>query len=331
MANFLENYGLEFLEDGDSIVGFLGYVAQEGKAKVGYYGDPYIYRLMGNLEVWLKTEKRDEGELQVSGFDTHCAGNCVWRMVYSGIDITPEETSRLERALVFNGTEEHAGLIPIDVISADVLPSFLENDVMEMQVVALPLNIDYYENDGSATDKLRTFYSQGRVFYNRGEIEDAMECLIKSIDLGKTSSDLLTKARNYTVQGTLYYLYYNWNKIIECSLAACDCYKTIGDIDNYVIMLCRVAEVNTLMGNKELGRDYLLRCQDLLDGINNNSKAYYYRVCLSNDSYELPSETIPQNIVEYLSLVSLDDADWLTVSGSYLRIHDSTSAKDSIS
>jgi tetratricopeptide (TPR) repeat protein len=191
--------------------------------------------------------------------------------------------------------------------------------------------IDYYENHGSATDKLRTFYYQGRVFYNRGEIEDAMECLIKSIDLGKTSSDLLTKARNYTVQGTLYYLYYNWNKIIECSLAACDCYKTIGDIDNYVIMLCRVAEVNTLMGNKELGRDYLLRCQDLLDGINNNSKAYYYRVCLSNDSYELPSETIPQNIVEYLSLVSLDDADWLTVAGAYLRIHDITSAKDAIS
>lgn len=191
--------------------------------------------------------------------------------------------------------------------------------------------IDYYENHGSATDKLRTFYYQGRIFYNRGEIEDAMECLIKSIDLGETSSDLRTKARNYTVQGTLYYLYYNWKKIVECSLSACDCYKTIGDIDNYVIMLCRVAEGYTLMGNKELGRDYLLRSKDLLDGINNKSKAYYYGVCLSNDSYELPSETIPQIIVEYLNLVSLDDADWLTVAGAYLRIHDITSAKDAIS
>ena len=191
--------------------------------------------------------------------------------------------------------------------------------------------IDYYEDHGSATDKLRTFYYQGRVYYNRGEIEDAMECLIKSINLGETSSDLRTKARNYTVQGTLYYLYYNWKKIVECSLAASDCYKIIGDIDNYVIMLCRVAEGYTLMGNKELGRDYLLRCKDLLDGINNKSKAYYYGVCLSNDSYELSSETIPQNIVEYLSLVSLDDADWLTVAGAYLRIHDITSAKDAIS
>ena len=34
--------------------------------------------------------------------------------------------------------------------------------------------IDYFEDHGSATDKLRTFYYQGRFFYNRGEIGDAM-------------------------------------------------------------------------------------------------------------------------------------------------------------
>ncbi len=65
--------------------------------------------------------------------------------------------------------------------------------------------IDYYESHGSATDKLRTFYYQGRIYCNRGESEEAMECLIKSIDLGSESNDLKTKARNYTAQGTLYY------------------------------------------------------------------------------------------------------------------------------
>lgn len=191
--------------------------------------------------------------------------------------------------------------------------------------------IDYYEEHGSATDKLRTFYYQGRIFYNRGETEKAMECLIKSIDLGDKSSDLRTKARNYTVQGTLYFLYYNWEKIIECSLAACDCYKAIGDIDNYVIMLCRVAEGYILMGDKELGRDYLLKCKDLLDEINIRSKAYYYGVCLSNDSYELSPVTISKIITEYLNLTSPDNIDWLTVAGAYLKIHDITSAKDAIS
>ena len=32
--------------------------------------------------------------------------------------------------------------------------------------------IDYYEDHGSATDKLRTFYYQGRIYYNRGEAEE---------------------------------------------------------------------------------------------------------------------------------------------------------------
>ena len=61
--------------------------------------------------------------------------------------------------------------------------------------------IDYYESHGSATDKLRAFYYQGRIYCNRGESEDAMECLVKSIDLGSESNDLKTKARNYTAQG----------------------------------------------------------------------------------------------------------------------------------
>ena len=125
--------------------------------------------------------------------------------------------------------------------------------------------IDYYENHGSATDKLRAFYYQGRIYCNRGESEDAMECLVKSIDLGSESNDLKTKARNYTAQGTLYYLYYNWDKIIESSLAAADCYKVLEDWDNYVVILCRISEGYRMKGDKEQAGEYLSKCQDLLD------------------------------------------------------------------
>ncbi|MBQ8389295.1 MAG: hypothetical protein IJX46_10265 [Clostridia bacterium] len=149
MANFLENYGLGFIDDDDdAVMGLLGYAAQEGKAKTGYYGAPYIFKSMGNFELWVKTEIREEQKsLNVVGFDTHCGGTCVWKMKYSGIDVTPKDASKLERALIFNGTEENAGILPIDVISADVLPSFLAGDEMELQVVALPLSIGYYENE----------------------------------------------------------------------------------------------------------------------------------------------------------------------------------------
>jgi c-di-AMP phosphodiesterase-like protein len=72
--------------------------------------------------------------------------------------------------------------------------------------------IDYYEKHGSATDKLRTFYYQGRIFYNKGETEETMECLVISIHLGKDSEDILVKARNYYLQITLYIQYYIWQR-----------------------------------------------------------------------------------------------------------------------
>ena len=188
--------------------------------------------------------------------------------------------------------------------------------------------IDYYEDHGSATDKLRTFYYQGRIFYNRDEAEEAMESLIKSIALGDKSNDLRTKARNYTAQGTLYYLYYNWEKIIECSLQASDYYKALGDLDNYATMLCRVAEGYMLMGNKELANEYLIKCRGLLDIINDRSKAYYYSVYLSHDNDNRTPEVISQVIAEYLKLVPASETDWLTIVDAYLNIHDITSAKN---
>lgn len=190
--------------------------------------------------------------------------------------------------------------------------------------------IDYYEDHGSATDKLRTFYYQGRIYCNKGNAEDAMECLIKSINLGIHSNDLRTKARNYTAQGTLYYLYYNWEKIIECSLYACDFYKELGDVDNYVTMLCRVSEGYRLIGNHDLASQYLLECENLLDRINDRSRAEYYGAFLLHNADNLADDNMAYIIDEYLNIVTSDEIDWLTLANAYLRIGDVALAKNAI-
>lgn len=190
--------------------------------------------------------------------------------------------------------------------------------------------IDYYEDHGSATDKLRTFYYQGRIYCNKGNAEDAMECLIKSINLGIHSNDLRTKARNYTAQGTLYYLYYNWEKIIECSLYACDFYKELGDVDNYVTMLCRVSEGYRLIGNHDLASQYLLECENMLDRINDRSRAEYYSAFLLHNADNLADDNLAYIIDEYLNIVTSDEIDWLTVANAYLRIGDVALAKNAI-
>lgn len=52
--------------------------------------------------------------------------------------------------------------------------------------------IDYYEDNGSATDKLRTCYYQGRIYQNLGNDALAMESFVKAISEGDASDDVLT-------------------------------------------------------------------------------------------------------------------------------------------
>ncbi len=147
MANMLENYGLEFFyENEESLMGFLGYLVQEGKAITGYYGMPYLFKPTGNVEFWIKTNKTADEKLEVVDFDTHCGGNCVWEMVHSGIDITPKDAPKLNKTVIFNRLDS-GGLLPVDIIAADVLPGLRGGDKVKMQMIALPLEINYYTDE----------------------------------------------------------------------------------------------------------------------------------------------------------------------------------------
>lgn len=149
MANMLENYGLEtFAEDEDSMMGLVAYNTKNGKAIPGYYDGSYYYNPMGSVEFWVKTERTTNGNFQVTGFDSHGGNQCVWEMIHSGIDITPKDGSRMERIIMFNRDDEkQGGLVPIELITADVLPSLMKDDKVAVQVLALPLDIKYYANE----------------------------------------------------------------------------------------------------------------------------------------------------------------------------------------
>ena len=56
MSNMIENYGLDILfKDYDSTKNSLNHIITESKEIRGYYGTPYLFKSMGNMEFWLKT------------------------------------------------------------------------------------------------------------------------------------------------------------------------------------------------------------------------------------------------------------------------------------
>ena len=146
MACFLEKYGLEFLKEDEEIVsGFLAYVAKDGRALRSYNGAPYLTHTLGDTEFWIRTEIQGQN-LAICAVDTHNSGSCVWEMEFSDVEITSEEDMPYRRTFLFNGSDGK-GLLPIQLLNADVLPSMLKGDHVKMQVVALPLYIDYYADE----------------------------------------------------------------------------------------------------------------------------------------------------------------------------------------
>ena len=148
MANYLENYGLDFLsEDEDVYMAFLGMIVQDGKGLPGYYGTPYFFSPMGDVEFWIQTKRNDYGDYSFCGTDVHCGGQCVWEVVHSGIELTPKDSSKLTRTIMVEQKDGRGGILPVDIITADVLPSYVKGDVFKMQIVAQPLLINYYGNE----------------------------------------------------------------------------------------------------------------------------------------------------------------------------------------
>jgi len=153
MANMLESFGLDFLdEDEDTLMNVVGYVVTNGKTISSYRGAPYFFMPMGKAEFWAGTERNEEGKLQVSGFHTHCCGRVLWEMICSEIDLTPKDCPKNERILMLNRSIDNGGMLPVEIINADVLPSFLKGDRLTLQIVAPCLDVCYYATEEEYCD-----------------------------------------------------------------------------------------------------------------------------------------------------------------------------------
>ena len=88
--------------------------------------------------------------------------------------------------------------------------------------------IDYYRNHGTATDKLRTLYYEGRIFTNQNDYASASIRFNQALNKGKESDDIRTKARIHFAQANIYNKLYQYDKYIEENKQASEYFKEAG-------------------------------------------------------------------------------------------------------
>lgn len=172
MASFIENLGMGFfVENEENAQVLLQCLAENVQSIANYYGIFYLNKIFGDAQFVLRSRRVGEGRnLEVIGFDTHCTGPCVWNVRVSGVDLKAEE-DKLQKRIVASKPNADSGLVPINIVNADVLPSYRKGESIQLQMVAFPVDFDYYADEAayeeSGAAKLggdRPLLAQGHIY-----------------------------------------------------------------------------------------------------------------------------------------------------------------------
>lgn len=192
--------------------------------------------------------------------------------------------------------------------------------------------IDYYQRHGTATDKLRTYYYQGRIYQNQQKHDElALQCFVKAVTEGEASDDILTKARILSTQGRIYSGIYEWDKCIAAYLEAAEYFKRMGRTSSYVNCIADVINAYTIIGDTIQAEKYIALAQENLEGCSAKIKAHFYSCDLTYlVKYKQNDEDIQSLVDKYISISASSGTDWLSVANVYLKIGNASSAMDAL-
>ena len=180
--------------------------------------------------------------------------------------------------------------------------------------------IDYYKDNGTATDKLRTYYYQGCIYQNMGNKTLAMESFVKAISEGCESNDMLTMARTYFAQGTIYFSLYEWDDYIEANKNASLYFKKAEKYNSYANCLIRIINGYTLNNDAENALLYINECKKILGVISDKRVADFYSAYLIYVTKYGTNQEIDSLINDYINIIPDSYKDWLTLCNAYYKI-----------
>ncbi|SDB13629.1 hypothetical protein [Eubacterium oxidoreducens] len=142
MPMMFESIDLEdVFEDEKFSMGWVAHSVENGRVIKGYAGD-YTHTKYGSVELYSHIAKNGE-QNELDGCNLQVSGAFVWK-VYLGPLHLKRDTSCVVASVKGYKT---GGFTIMNIINPEVLPSFMENDELEVQVVANAISVNYYENE----------------------------------------------------------------------------------------------------------------------------------------------------------------------------------------
>lgn len=151
MSLRMDCFELEHLvEDEKSVRAFL-MAAVYGGTPVKAYSGLYFNKWYKNLQIVVGSVIKDEEKgMEIVSSNAHCAGMSIWKCRVIE-EITPPNSSELDMRLMVeplpDDEHESKSFTVVDVMNADVLPSYAPGEIIQLQVIAKADKIDFYADE----------------------------------------------------------------------------------------------------------------------------------------------------------------------------------------
>lgn len=201
-----------------------------------------------------------------------------------------------------------------------------KNCIDTTEFVVIQPAIDYYLKKGTADEKLKTYYYQGRIYQNRGENDSAMLCFMRGREFSNQIKDTLTLANLMVAQGVIYFQNYNFDDFININLRSADLYKKINRYEYEILNLENALDGCIVNDYKQRG-DSIMAI--LYKRVNKHKelKSTLQSYILSYTVNFACKEDI-ENIISYYSTFdSIDDYTKIQLAQAYFEIEDYRNAK----
>ena len=185
--------------------------------------------------------------------------------------------------------------------------------------------VGWYRRHGTADERLKAWYYQGRVYENAGDNEKAMESFVKAENCASEATDDISKGMLYKVMSGRYTQIFDYEDGALYNEKAKKCYLSAGDIDKYAGTLIYSSSLYYSSGDLKNAVSSLDSVKVLLKDMKEPRRNLYYVHSMRLSKEIGDSGKLSEELDSYLSEFRFEDISWVDVAEyfTFLEQYDS--------
>ncbi|MDE6872195.1 MAG: hypothetical protein K2J62_08790 [Bacteroidales bacterium] len=191
------------------------------------------------------------------------------------------------------------------------------------------ISVSYYKHHGTADEKLKSYYYQGRIYNNSGDNEAAMRSFVQAESFVPNAEDHQAIARLYYVMSSIYKYLFDFSKAYVYAEKAGMHYYEDGDLNRYAGALLVMANIKFMLDDAEASMAIMNQVVSLWDEIDLEKKTAYFDGMIQMNM-ALGAEPISALVDNYIKTVGRERVAWLTVADWYINNSDFSKAQKAL-